>query len=209
MRGTAASICIFLLNATLVKVAPATVGARIDSGTSIVQLSDVLPSVQNATSNLSSSFCSKNNINSDLERHMISIPYTTTILIILYCPVVPIDRNSIRETIAAASTHMNAQIRIHGDISLLPADDPYATPVIEGVNCIMSVTSQRTRTQSIPYRLTYEITLNALQGLNKFLYTDNHAASAVTEVLDPGLTGSMRRIGVISISPVQVLVNES
>lgn len=104
---------------------------------------------------------------------------------------------------------MNGQIRIHGDISLLPADDPYATPVVEDVNCIMSVTSQRTRTQSIPYRLTYEITLNALQGLNKFLYTDNHAASAVTEVLDPGLTGSMRRIGVISISPVQALVNES
>lgn len=148
-------------------------------------------------------------MNSDVQKHIISIPYTTTILIIFYCPVVPIDRNFIRQTIETATDHMFNRKHAIGDRSLLPADDPYGTPFIEGVNCTISIYSQRTRTQSIPYRLTYQISLNALEGLFTFLYTDNHAASAVSEIIDPGLTGSMRRIGLISISPRQGSVDES
>lgn len=105
---------------------------------------------------------------------------------------------------------MSDQMRISGDRSLRTADDPYQTPVVEDVNCTMSIYSLRVPdTQLIRYHLTYQITLNALQGLLKFLYTDNHAASAVSEVLDPGLTGNMKRIGLISISPMQPLVDES
>ena len=148
-------------------------------------------------------------MNSDVQRHMISIPYTTTILILFYCPGVPIDRNFIRQTIGTAAVHMFNRKQALGDRSLLPADDPYGTPFDEGVNCAISVYSQRTRTQSIPYRLTYQISLNALQGLFTFLYTNNHAASAVSEIIDPGLTGSMRRIGLISISPRHGSVDES
>ena len=148
-------------------------------------------------------------MNSDVQRHMISIPFTTTILVIFYCPVVPIDRNLIRHTIDTATDHMVDRKHALGDRSLLPADDPYGTPFDEDVNCTLSVYSQRTRTQSIPYHLTYQIALNALQGLFTFLYTNNHAASAVSEIIDPGLTGSMRRIGLISISPRQGSVDES
>lgn len=98
---------------------------------------------------------------------------------------------------------MTDQVLIYGDISLLSADDPYNTPVVEGANCKMDIYSQRTPgTQFIPNRLTYQITLNALQGLFQFLYTEYHAVSAVSEILDPGLTGSMIRVGVIRIEPI-------
>ena len=33
--------------------------------------------------------------------------------------------------------------------------------------------------------------------------TDDHAASAVSEVVDPGLTGSMVRVGLIIFSPYE------
>lgn len=104
---------------------------------------------------------------------------------------------------------MSNQMRVLGDRSLLPADDPYDTGFIEGVDCTLSVFSQRTRSQSIPNRLTYQITLNALQGLFTFLYTDGHAASAVSEIIDPGLTGSLRRIGLLNITPMEGSVDES
>ena len=51
--------------------------------------------------------------------------------------------------------------------------------------------------------LTYVVTMNALRGLFQFLYEEGHAGSAVTEVADPGLAGSMMGIGVISISPLE------
>ena len=99
---------------------------------------------------------------------------------------------------------MESQLYRYGDRSLLPADDPYITPVVEGVDCTMRISSQRVpQTGVIPNHLTYQITVNALEGLYDFLYRDNHAASAVTEVLDPGLTGSMIRVGLISINPME------
>lgn len=115
------------------------------------------------------------------------------------------DRSTLGNTIATAIVHMTDQLQIYGDDrSLLPDDDPYSTPVIEGVDCKMRIVSQRTPgTQSIPHHLTYRIVLNALQGLFQFLYTEDHAVSAVSEVLDPGLTGSMVRVGVVSIRPVE------
>lgn len=98
---------------------------------------------------------------------------------------------------------MNDQLGIYSDRDLLPADDPYNTPVVADMNCTIRISSQRTRTDFIPNHLTYQITLNALRGLFLFLYTDDHTASAVSEVIDPGLTGSMIRIGLISISPYE------
>lgn len=106
------------------------------------------------------------------------------------------------ETIATAVAHMTDQMGLYGDIPLQPADDPYNTPVVESVNCRMNIHSQRTAgTPVISYRLTYQITLNALHGLFQYLYTENHPVTAVTEVVDPGLTGTMMRVGVISIEP--------
>ena len=76
------------------------------------------------------------------------------------------------------------------------------------MDCRLKIISQRNpQTRTVPNRLTYQITLNALQGLFTFLYTNHHAASVVSEVLDPGLTGSMVRIGVISINPLEGSVN--
>ena len=49
--------------------------------------------------------------------------------------------------------------------------------------------------------MTYQTVLNALMGLSGFLIRDNHAGVAVAEVIDPGLTASMIRIGLISINP--------
>lgn len=128
---------------------------------------------------------------------------TTTVLKIFLCTGLTIDRNLIRETIAVARIHMDEQLDIYGDRALLDTDDPYNTPVVADMNCTIEIHSQRTRTGLIPNHLTYQITLNALRGLFLFLYTDNHAASAVTEVFDPGLTGTMSRIGLISISPYE------
>lgn len=105
---------------------------------------------------------------------------------------------------------MSDQLQIYGDRSLLAGDDPYFTPEVEGVNCELKISSRRVpQTQAIPNRLTYQIALNALQGLLTFLYTENHAVSAVSEILDPGLTGSMRRIGVVSINPLEGSTDES
>lgn len=128
---------------------------------------------------------------------------TTTLLKIYLCTGLPIHRDLIHEKIAAATIHMNDQLDIYGDRALLPADDPYNTPMIEDMNCTIRINSQRTRTAFIPNHLTYQISLNALRGLFLFLYTDDHPASAVGEVIDPGLTGSMIRIGLISISPYE------
>lgn len=105
---------------------------------------------------------------------------------------------------------MSDQLHNYGDKPLLASDDPYFTPLVEGVNCELKIYSQRVpRTQVIPNHLTYQIALNALQGLFTFLYTENHAVSAVSEILDPGLTASMIRVGVISISPLEGAVDES
>ena len=97
---------------------------------------------------------------------------------------------------------MLSQVETHGNARLQAADDPYSTPVVEGMNCTMTINSQRVPgTAVIPNRLTYQVTLNALRGLMEFLFLERHSASAVTEVIDPGVTGSMVRIGLVSIYP--------
>lgn len=137
---------------------------------------------------------------SDVETHRLAIPGTTTTLIIFYYAGLPMDRNVMRETLATARIHMSEQMYMYGDRTLLPVDDPYNTPLVEGADCTMKTKSQREpETQLIPHRLTYQVTLSALQGMFEFLCTDSHAVSAVSEDLDPGLTGSMTRVGVISI----------
>ncbi|CAF9907596.1 MAG: hypothetical protein ALECFALPRED_003545 [Alectoria fallacina] len=209
MSGTLACIVWLILQATLIRTAPTTSSASTDPGTSLIHLSSVSPGFLNATSSLSDNFClGSNSPRSDVETYRVAVPGTTTVLVIFYCPALPIDRNVVRETIATASIHMHDQLQIYGDRALLPRDDPYYTPDVEGADCRLKINSQRNpQTRTVPNRLTYQITLNALQGLFTFLYTDNHAASAVTEVLDPGLTGDMVRIGVVSISPLAGLVN--
>ena len=109
----------------------------------------------------------------------------------------------------AVADHMTDQIHALGDRNLLSADDPYTSPVVENVNCTMSIYSLKSRSQPQVHHLTYQITLNALEGLFQFLYTDGHYASAVTEVADPGLTGTFQGIGLLSISPIQGSVDES
>ena len=49
MRVIIACISFLLLNATPIRAAPATAGATTNSGTSIVQINKVIPSMQNAT----------------------------------------------------------------------------------------------------------------------------------------------------------------
>ena len=148
-------------------------------------------------------------MNSDVQRHMINVPYTTTILTIFYCPGITIPRNILGQTIDAVATHMTDQIHALGDRTLLSADDPYTTPLVKDENCTMSIYSQKSRLQPNPHHLTYQITLNALQGLFQFLYMDGHYASAVTEIADPGLTGTFEGLGLMSISPIQGSVDES
>ena len=164
------------------------------------------PNIHSCPPSLSGSFCTRgNNLISDghVEVHRLAVPGTTTVLTIFYCPGLPIDRELLGGTINRATLHMASHINVHGDGPLLPADDPYDTPVIEGENCTIEINSQREPgTQIIPNRLTYLITLNALSGLFFFLYTNNHAAAAVSEISDPSLTGSMIRIGLVGISPL-------
>lgn len=49
MRGLIACISFLLLNATPIRTAPAAAGASINPGLPIVQISNVVPSMQNAT----------------------------------------------------------------------------------------------------------------------------------------------------------------
>ena len=146
-------------------------------------------------------------MNSDVQKHMINVPSTTTILTIYYCPGITLHRDTIGRTIDAVAAHMTDQIHALGDRTLLPTDDPYTSPA--DVDCTMSIYTLRTRVAPTPHHLTYQITLNALEGLFQFLYTDGHYASAVTEIADPGLTGTFQGIGLISISPTQRSVDES
>ena len=98
---------------------------------------------------------------------------------------------------------MSDHVDTYGDGILDAVDDPYQTPEMEGVNCTMEIRSQRFgRTAYIPHHMTYQTVLNALTGLFGFLITDAHAGIAVAEVIDPGLTASMIRIGLISINPL-------
>ena len=225
MRGAIGYQFLLLLFANLISTAPAMPGAGIDSSTSLIQLNNMHPGFPNITSrfvdlllrhvrikykliyppSLFASFCpgSNNDLKSDVRTHWMSVHGTTTILIITYCPSLTLDRNMLGETIGRASFHMSSQLQIYGDRSLLASDDPYFTPEIDGVDCELKMSSQRIpQTQAIPNHLTYQIALNALEGLLTFLYTDNHAFSAVSEIVDPSLTGSMRRIGVVSIKPL-------
>ena len=98
---------------------------------------------------------------------------------------------------------MDHQMAIYGDGPLQPVDDPYSASVVAGMKCIVEIASLRRRpTQDIPNALTYQTTLNALRGMFGFMVTEDHAVSALVEVVDPGLTGSMIRIGLMSISRV-------
>ena len=98
---------------------------------------------------------------------------------------------------------MSDRLNHFGERALLAIDDPYISPVVPGRDCTLRISSNRAgQTGGIRNHLTYRLTLNALRGLFGFLYEDGHAASAVTEVLDPGLTGSMIGVGTISISPL-------
>lgn len=147
-------------------------------------------------------FCSiTSSPNSDIRTYRINVPGTTTVITIYYCAALPIDRDVLGETLTVARIHMSDKINRFGNRALLAIDDPYITPVVEGMNCTLRISSQRVgQTQLIRNHLTYRVALNALRGLHGFLYEGGHAASAVTEVLDPGLTGSMEGIGVISVS---------
>ena len=99
---------------------------------------------------------------------------------------------------------MDNELKNYGNVPLQPADDPYIARVSADVDCTMKVESQRLPGKEfIPEHLTYQVTLNALRGLFGFLYSDGHAGHAVTEVIDPGLTGSMMTIGTITISTIE------
>ena len=99
---------------------------------------------------------------------------------------------------------MDHQMAIYGDGPLLPSDDPYRTSVVAGKKCAMEIASLRRRpTPVIPNPLTYQTTLNALSGFFEFMITENHAVSALVEVADPGLSGSMTTIGLLIVSIVQ------
>ena len=148
-------------------------------------------------------------MNADVQKHMINVPSTTTILTIFYCPGITLPRDTIGQTIDAVAAHMTDQIHTLGDRTLLPTDDPYTSPVVKDVNCTMSIYTLTTRARPTPYHLTYQITLNALEGLFQFLYADGHYASAVTEIADPGLTGTFQGVGLMSISPLQESMDES
>ena len=106
------------------------------------------------------------------------------------------------DTLSTAWIHVDEQLHIHGDRKLVPLDDPYTTPVVQDVNCTLTLNSYRIPgSERIPIHLTYQISVNALQGTFDYLYTDHHPGSAVSQILDPGLTGTMDRIGLLSISP--------
>lgn len=133
-----------------------------------------------------------------------TVPRTTTILEVLYCPDLPIDKHLIGATVTQAKEYMKDQLKLFGNVPLHPADDPYIARVRADKECTMKVESERIpATEYIPEHLTYRLALNALRGLYWFLYTEGHAGHAVTEVYDPGLTGRMITIGTITISTIE------
>lgn len=58
-------------------------------------------------------------------------------------------------------------------------------------------------TEEIRHRMTYGVAVNALRGLLGFLYEEGNAVCAISEVADPGLTGSFVRVGVVSVGLVE------
>ena len=127
---------------------------------------------------------------------------TTTVLVLFYCPDIPIDRVAFRETIAEATIHMTEQRHVYGDRNLRYADDPYTTSVVEGVNCRLTLESIRLQGHYIPHHLTYQLTIHALVGLFAFGYRNYHAGYTVAQVYDPEVTGTTDPIGVFSIRPL-------
>lgn len=149
-----------------------------------------------------SSVCPRGSAN-DVEVHRFAVPGTTTILKVLYCPELPIDKDLIGATVTKAREYIKNQLMLYGNVPLHPADDPYIARVLANKDCTIKVESQRMPgTEFVPEPLTYQVALNALRGLFWFLYLDDHAGHAVTEVIDPGLTGGMMTIGTITISTI-------
>jgi len=75
---------------------------------------------------LLSNFCTlSNDQESDIRVHTINIPNTTTIIKIIYCPGLPIERAFLDHTITAARLHMIDKLNRFGDSPLMAVDDPY------------------------------------------------------------------------------------
>jgi len=103
-------------------------------------------------------------------------------------------------TLTAANDHMEAQAIAHGNIPLLPGDDPYQTPWVPGQNCTFETQSSGTSPHTgVAYHLTYQVNLNAIHGLLTFLNSGRHGSAAAI-IIDPSI--GVEECGTVSVSPI-------
>lgn len=121
---------------------------------------------------------------------------TRTVLDILLCTDVSVDKEAFTDTMVSAVHNFSARIR-QGDNLIEP--DPWLAPVVEGVNCGVGVMSGAGQTT-----MTWKVGLEALLGLVKFYMTVKIYGSSKTIVLDKSLPESQWHVGIIVIGPLDV-----
>lgn len=106
------------------------------------------------------------------------------------------------DTLQVAHDHMVDQAADHGiNAALLPADDPYSTPLVPGRNCNFDVESSGTDPETgVTYHMTYDITLNAIIGIHNFLDHDR-PGSVAAAVTDP--SAGAEKCGTMGIHPIE------
>ena len=141
---------------------------------------------------------------SPFEIFSLSVPGTTTVLIVHYFPGLSLAPHAIHATLDDALNHMSAHYARYGNGPLDFGEDPYTTPRRIGVNCTLSLESLRLPGKpviKIPNHLTYRIVLNGLYRLAEWLLMDAHYASVFVQIKDEGLTGSDMPAGYLWMKP--------
>lgn len=143
------------------------------------------------------SFCARSALLKETEEYIISIPDTSTILDIYYCPDLLIDPDAMDNALHTAYAAMSNHISAHGDGPMLPpAFDPYETPRVPGINCTVTAKSS-----DPSYHFTFQILENTFVKLHDFLYASHRFGSALVLVADRGVQPDFEWFGVVIVRP--------
>ena len=115
-----------------------------------------------------------------IEWYEIHVPGSPTFLTIIYDPSHRLDPEARKAALDQAAIRMIFQLQAHGNIPLVPSDDPYQ----------YELSSVLIRVQSVePYKLTYQAAANTIRGLYNFFDDLSKKGTVKVLIRDASISG--------------------
>lgn len=117
------------------------------------------------------------------EYYTIHVEGSKITLNIEYHSDIPLDREERSYVLFIARAHMQAQRDAHGELTLLPKDDPYRANSFPEADVIFQLQSIK------PFRPTYTTAMNAIMGLARFFVDPDKSGAVRCLISDQSISG--------------------